>query len=36
MIDYYAQRERLIHVNGARPVSEVGWSIIVQLQRVSI
>jgi adenylate kinase len=36
MIDYYAQRERLVHVNGARPVSEVSWSIIVQLQRLNL
>jgi adenylate kinase len=34
MLDYYAQRERLVQVNGARPESEVTWSIIVQLQRV--
>jgi adenylate kinase len=33
MLDYYAQREKLITVNGARPVSEVTWSIVVQLQR---
>lgn len=34
MLDYYAQRERLVTVNGARPVDEVAWSIQVQLQRV--
>ena len=34
MLDYYARREELITVNGARPVGEVGWSIAVQLQRV--
>jgi adenylate kinase len=34
MLDYYAEREELITVNGARPVSEVSWSIAVQLQRV--
>jgi adenylate kinase len=34
MLDYYAQRERLVHVNGARPASEVSWSIMVQLQRM--
>lgn len=34
MLDYYARREELITVNGARPVSEVAWSIAVQLQRV--
>ncbi|UWZ40466.1 adenylate kinase [Dactylosporangium roseum] len=33
LLDYYAQRELLIQVNGARPVSEVTWSIVVQLQR---
>jgi adenylate kinase len=33
MLDYYAQREKLIQVNGARPETEVTWSIIVQLQR---
>ena len=36
MLDYYAQRERLVHVNGARPEPEVGWSIIVQLQRLNL
>ena len=34
MLDYYAKREKLVTVNGARPVSEVTWSVIVQLQRV--
>jgi adenylate kinase len=33
MLDYYAQREKLIQVNGARPEGEVTWSLIVQLQR---
>jgi adenylate kinase len=33
MIDYYAQRERLVTVNGARPPDEVTWSMIVQLQK---
>jgi adenylate kinase len=33
MLDYYARREKLVTVNGARPVDEVTWSIIVQLQR---
>lgn len=33
MIDYYAERERLVTVNGARPVDEVTWSMIVQLQK---
>jgi adenylate kinase len=36
MLDYYAQRERLIQVNGARPEAEVTWSIIVQLQRLKV
>ena len=35
LLDYYAEREELITVNGARPVSEVGWSIAVQLQNVA-
>jgi adenylate kinase len=34
MLDYYAQREELITVNGARPVPEVSWSIAVQLQQL--
>jgi adenylate kinase len=33
MLDYYAERETVVRVNGARPVSEVSWSIAVQLQR---
>jgi adenylate kinase len=33
ILDYYRQRERLISVNGNRPVDEVTWSVIVQLQR---
>ena len=33
MLDYYADREQLIMVNGARPVNEVAWSISVQLQQ---
>jgi adenylate kinase len=33
MLDYYAEREKLVQVNGSRPVEEVTWSIIVQLQR---
>jgi adenylate kinase len=33
LLDYYAQREKLVTVNGARPVNEVTWSIIVQLQK---
>ena len=34
MLDYYAEREELITVNGARPVREVFWSITVQLQQL--
>jgi adenylate kinase len=34
LLDYYAQREELVTVNGARPISEVTWSMIVQLQKV--
>jgi adenylate kinase len=34
MLDYYAEREELITVNGARPIPEVAWSITVQLQQV--
>ena len=34
MLDYYARREELITVNGARPVPEVAWSIAVQLQQL--
>lgn len=33
MLAYYAERERLVTVNGARPESEVSWSIQVQLQQ---
>lgn len=33
MLDYYAEREELISVNGARPPAEVAWSISVQLQQ---
>jgi adenylate kinase len=34
MLDYYAERENLVVVNGARPMDEVTWSLQVQLQRV--
>lgn len=34
MLAYYAQREKLVGVNGARPVDEVTWSITVQLQQI--
>jgi adenylate kinase len=33
MIEYYANRERLVTVNGARPPDEVSWSLVVQLQK---
>jgi adenylate kinase len=35
MLAYYAAREKLINVNGARSVDEVTWSITVQLQRLA-
>lgn len=34
MLEYYASREKLVAVNGARPVDEVSWSITVQLQKL--
>jgi len=34
ILDYYAKREKLVVVNGARPVDEVTWSIRVQIGRV--
>jgi adenylate kinase len=34
MLEYYARREELLTVNGARPVNEVAWSITVQLQQL--
>jgi len=34
LLDYYAERERLIDVNGDRPIDEVTWSVVVQRQRV--
>ena len=33
LLDYYAERERLIEVNGERPIDEVTWSVIVQLEK---
>jgi adenylate kinase len=33
MLEYYAQRELLVTVNGARPPEEVTWSMLVQLQQ---
>ena len=35
LLDYYRDRERLIVVNGDRPVDEVTWSVIVQVQRAA-
>ena len=34
LLDYYRDRERLVTVNGDRPIDEVTWSVVVQLQRV--
>jgi adenylate kinase len=34
LLDYYANRERLVEVNGDRAIDEVTWSVVVQLQRV--
>jgi adenylate kinase len=36
LLEYYAKRETLVQVNGARPVGEVAWSIAVQLQRIKL
>lgn len=33
LLAYYAERERLVQVNGDRPVDEVTWSVVVQLQK---
>jgi adenylate kinase len=33
LVAYYAEREKLIEVNGGRPVDEVTWSIVVQLEQ---
>jgi adenylate kinase len=33
LLAYYAERERLVQVNGDRPVDEVTWSVVVQLQQ---
>jgi adenylate kinase len=33
LLEYYREREQLIQVNGDRPVDEVTWSVVVQLQR---
>jgi adenylate kinase len=34
LLDYYSERARLVTVNGDRPIDEVTWSVVVQLQRV--
>ena len=34
MLDYYADREELIIVDGGRSVDEVSWSLVEQIQRV--
>jgi adenylate kinase len=36
MLDYYAERERLVSVNGSRPMDEVTWSLQVQLRRLKL
>jgi adenylate kinase len=33
LIDYYRERERLVTVNGAAPVDQVTWSLLVQIDR---
>ena len=33
LIDYYRDRERLVTVNGAAPVEQVTWSLLVQIDR---
>lgn len=35
MLNYYAAREKLVVVNGARPIDEVTWSVTVQLQQLA-
>lgn len=35
MLEYYNAREKLINVNGARPIDEVTWSVTVQLQQLA-
>lgn len=34
LLDYYREREMLVGVNGGRPVEEVTWSVLVQLEKV--
>ena len=33
LLAYYAERERLVQVNGDRAIDEVTWSVVVQLQQ---
>jgi adenylate kinase len=33
LIEYYRERERLVQVNGAAPVEQVTWSLLVQIDR---
>jgi adenylate kinase len=33
LIEYYRERERLVTVNGAAPVEQVTWSLLVQIDR---
>jgi adenylate kinase len=35
MLDYYADRETLVTVNGSRPMNEVTWSVLVQLESLT-
>ena len=35
LLDYYRKRERLVVVNGDRPVDEVTWSVVVQVERAA-
>lgn len=34
MLDYYAQREELVTVDGGRPPDEVSWSLVSRLQEI--
>jgi adenylate kinase len=35
MLNYYAAREKLVAVNGARPIDEVTWSVTVLLHQLA-
>jgi adenylate kinase len=35
LIEYYRDRERLVTVNGASPVDQVTWSLLVQIDRTN-